>query len=73
MNIIAFWYSNNFKTTQFFANIFIKLFLYTIIFHQLHTEIDISNIQPKDKATMPTEETHRGGSNEECINVKNVS
>ena len=52
---------------------FIKLFIYTIIFHQLHTEIDISNIQPKDKATMPTEETHRGGSNEECINVKNVS
>ena len=46
---------------------------FTIIFHQLHTEIDISNIQRKDKATMPTEETHRGGSNEECINVKNVS
>ena len=58
---------------KFFANIFIKVYHFTIIFHQPHTEIDISNIQPKDKATMPTEETHRGGSNEECINVKNVS
>ena len=51
----------------------IKVLQFIIIFHQHHNKIDISYIQPKGKATIPTEETYSGGSNEECINVKNVS
>ena len=56
-----------------FVNTFIKVFQFIIIFHQHHNKTDISYIQPKGKATIPTEETYSGGSNEECINVKNVS